>query len=160
MKKFLLSSILLCSVIFFQSTLKAQDNTAQISSLLDSIKNCYNGLEGFSFDYGKKEPKLISESDSGTIWSFENSADCKAACLCYSNIGFIGTDKEYLRIFKISSLNLKDFYIMENILYLKTYTDDVNLPITMSHPDAVKLMKIKMWMERLVVNCSSVSPGK
>ncbi len=160
MKKIFLLSVVLMMNLFFQSTVKAQDNTPQIIALLDSIKNCYTGLAGYSFDYGKKEPQLISETDSGTTWSFANAADCKAACLCYSNIGFKGSDKAFLRIFTISSLNPKDFYITDNILYLKTYTDDMNIPITMSHPDAIKLMKIKMWMERLAVNCSAVSPGK
>lgn len=156
---FIFSSILLLNV-FFHSSLKAQDNTPQIIALFDSIKNCYAGLEGYSFDYGKKEPQLISETDSGTTWSFENSTDCNAPCLCQSNIGFIGTDREYLRIFTIRNLNAKDFYIEDSILYLKTYTDDANLPITISHPDAVKLLKIKMWMEKLVLNCYSYKSTK
>ena len=158
-KVFIFSSILLLNV-FFQSSLKAQDNTPHIIALLDSIKNCYIGLDGYSFDYGKKEPKLISNTDSGTVWSFENSVDCKAYCLCHSNIGFIGPDKEYLRIFPISSLNPKDFYITENILFLKIYVDNMNVSISMSHPDATKLLKIKMWMEKLVQYCYSYSAEK
>ena len=139
----------------FQSTVKAQDNKKQINALLDSIKNCYTGLTDYNFNYGIQEPKQQKSKGDTTSFLMGQEKNCDAECLCHSFIMYKGSEKPSLELFPINKLNPAEFIIKGNILFLSKY--DSTDSITMTHPDATKLLKIKMWMEQLTKYCSALS---
>lgn len=163
MKKIILLSTILLLNFIFHSTVKAQDNPQdvahknQIIALLDSIKNCYTGLPDFNFQYQMKDPVEEKHADEMTMYKLEKEKNCDAACLCHSYISYKGTDKSYLELFYITSFKPNEFVISGDTLFLEKEGSNNLAPMSMSHPDPVKLLKIKKWMEDLSKYCSAVT---
>lgn len=144
----------------FYSSVSAQDNTKQIISLLDSIKNSYNGLTDFTFNYQMKAPIETKHDAEMTTYKMEKEKNCDAECLCHSYISYKGTDKPYMELFYLYNLKPVDFRINKDTLFLEKEGHDDLKPMSMSNPDPYNLRKIKKWLEELSSYCAEVPEKK
>ena len=155
MKKLILISCLAILSFVFQSTIKAQDNSKEIIALLDSIKNNYNGLPDYNFSYQVKTPVEKKHTEEMTTYKLEKEKNCDAECLCNSYISYKGPDKSYLELFYLSVLKVSEFRINGDTLFLQKNGSQGWKPMTMSHPDPIKLIRIRSWLEKLTGYCES-----
>lgn len=156
MKKLFFISIVAGLPYFNLSKVEAQDYSTQMIAILDSIKFMYADLPTYHFSYMMKSPTEKSNKNDMVIYKMDKEKNCDDSCICHSNISFKGDEKPYMIMFSLSSFDSKTFYIADSILYLKTFVDDMNIPISISHPDKEKLLKIKKWMEMLCGYCEII----
>ena len=154
MKKLVLISSFAILNFVFQSTIKAQDNSNEIIALLDSIKNTYNGLPDYNFNYQVKPPEE-KHTEEMTSYKLDREKNCDEECICNSYVSYKGPDKSYLELFYLSALKGSEFRIIGDTLFLQKNGSQGLKPMTMSHTDPVKLIRIRSWLEKLTGYCES-----
>lgn len=160
MKNIFFLSIIIANCFACRSV-QAQDNTANLKTVLDSMVNCYKGHDGYYFNYGQKSPEKTSDSESESSYTLEtvtDDKDCDLKCVCNSYITYLSPEKSHLVLFPLSKIDRTKISVAGNavtIEFLKENgTDFTNL--TLSHPDVQQLPKIKEWITTAVNYCNAV----
>jgi len=154
---------ILISCCFACHTTQAQDNTANLKTVLDSIANCYKGHSGYYFNYGQKNPEKTVDSESRNSYSFEtvtNSKDCDLKCVCNSYITYLSPEKGHLVLFPLSNIDKNGISIEDNAVVFELVSENKDNGITnltLSHPDVNQLPKIKEWLTAVVNYCNTTT---